>query len=104
VGVTLKGSISQGFGGVGVTEPGKPEGERKDDGLADSARAIGQAAPYMDAVWRLVGGAGIGVGGGYFLDRWLNTSPWLLLAGSVVGLGLGMAGFLITVMRLGKKK
>lgn len=86
-----------------ATEPGKPKGDR-DEGLADSARAIQQAAPYMDAVWRLVGGAGIGVAGGYFLDRWLKTSPWLLLVGSVVGLSVGMAGFLITVLRLGKKK
>lgn len=82
-------------------EPGKKDEE---DGLADSARAIRQAAPYMDAVWRLVGGAGIGVAGGYFLDRWLKTSPWLLLVGSVVGLGLGFAGFIIEITRLGKKK
>jgi F0F1-type ATP synthase assembly protein I len=26
------------------------------------------------------------VGVGYFLDRWLDTSPWLLTAGAVVGM------------------
>lgn len=26
------------------------------------------------------------VGGGYVLDRWLNTSPWLTLAGGVCGI------------------
>jgi len=34
----------------------------------------------------------IGLGGGYYADRWLGTSPWLTL----VGLGLGIvAGFVI---------
>jgi ATP synthase protein I len=84
-----------------ATEPGKKD---EDDGLSDQARALRQAAPYMDAVWRLVGGAGIGVAGGYFLDRWLDTTPWLLLVGSVVGIGLGFAGFIIGITRSGKKQ
>jgi ATP synthase protein I len=34
----------------------------------------------------------IGLAGGYFLDRWLGTKPWLLL----LGLGFGIvAGFVI---------
>jgi ATP synthase protein I len=34
----------------------------------------------------------IGLAGGYFLDQWLGTKPWLLL----LGLGLGIAaGFVI---------
>jgi ATP synthase protein I len=34
----------------------------------------------------------IGLGGGYAVDRWLGTSPWLTL----IGLGLGIvAGFVI---------
>ena len=27
----------------------------------------------------------IGLAGGYYLDRWLGTSPWLLLLGIVAG-------------------
>lgn len=27
--------------------------------------------------------------GGYFLDRWLGTSPWFTLAGIVVGIAAG---------------
>ena len=30
----------------------------------------------------------IGLAGGYYLDRWLGTSPWLIL----IGLGLGIVG------------
>ncbi len=26
------------------------------------------------------------VGGGYLLDRWLDTAPWLLVAGAVLGM------------------
>jgi ATP synthase protein I len=34
----------------------------------------------------------IGLAGGYFLDQWLGTKPWLLL----LGLGFGIAaGFVI---------
>ena len=32
----------------------------------------------------------VGVIAGKLLDRWLGTSPWLLIAGSVVG---GLAAF-----------
>ena len=28
---------------------------------------------------------------GYFLDRWLHTKPWLMVAGVFVGGGLGFA-------------
>jgi ATP synthase protein I len=34
----------------------------------------------------------LGLAGGYFLDQWLGTKPWLLL----IGLGFGIAaGFVI---------
>lgn len=26
-----------------------------------------------------------GLAAGYFLDRWLQTSPWLLIAGTILG-------------------
>lgn len=30
---------------------------------------------------------------GYFLDRWLGSAPWLLIAGIVVGSALGLFEF-----------
>lgn len=37
----------------------------------------------------------IGLGAGYYADRWLGTSPWLTL----VGLGLGIAASFVTLFR-----
>jgi ATP synthase protein I len=37
----------------------------------------------------------IGLAGGYFLDRWLGTKPWLTL----VGLGLGIAAGFVNLFR-----
>jgi ATP synthase protein I len=82
-------------------------GERSDapgSELGETARQMRAAEPYISAVWKLVGGAVVGVLGGYFLDRWLGTSPWLLLGLSLVGIGVGFYGFLHAMTRLGKRK
>ena len=58
-------------------------------------------AAGRDPAWRSVGelaGIGmtmvlatvIGLGAGYYGDRWLGTSPWLMLAGLLLGI---VAGF-----------
>lgn len=72
--------------------------------LGPEARGMRQAQPLVDAVWRFVGGAVVGVLGGYFLDRWLGSSPWGLLGLSVLGIGAGFYSFVVTLMRLGKGK
>jgi ATP synthase protein I len=40
----------------------------------------------------------IGLGGGWALDRWLGTSPWLTL----IGLGLGIAAGFVSLFRAAK--
>jgi ATP synthase protein I len=37
----------------------------------------------------------LGLAGGYFLDRWLGTSPWLTL----IGLGLGIVAAFVSFFR-----
>ncbi|PYM20751.1 MAG: hypothetical protein DMD81_01115 [Candidatus Rokuibacteriota bacterium] len=37
----------------------------------------------------------IGLAGGYYLDRWLGTTPWLIL----IGLGLGIAAGFVSLFR-----
>ena len=41
----------------------------------------------------------IGLGAGYFLDRWLGTKPWITL----VGLGFGIAAGFLNLFRAVKK-
>ncbi len=38
------------------------------------------------------------------MDRWLGTTPWLLVGLSVVGICVGFYGFLHEMNRLGKKQ
>ena len=40
----------------------------------------------------------IGLGGGYYADRWLGSSPWLTL----IGLGLGIAAGFVILFRSAK--
>ena len=68
------------------------EDERKDeDGseLSAQARAERAAAPYISAVWRVVGGVLVGGGAGWFIDGKLHISPWGLIIGLFVGMGVG---------------
>jgi ATP synthase protein I len=50
---------------------------------------IGHIGPYVGAIYTLTGGIlGLGLLG-YGLDRWLGTSPWLLLSGLLIGMVVG---------------
>ena len=50
------------------------------------------------ASYRLVGAILLFGGAGYLLDRWLLTTPWLLLVGLITGVAVGFLG-LIRVVR-----
>lgn len=63
-------------------------------------------APASEPAWKSVGELAsvgvamvlatvIGLGAGYYADRWLGTSPWLTL----LGLGLGIAAGFVTLFR-----
>ena len=41
----------------------------------------------------------IGLAGGYYLDRWLGTTPWLLLIGLVLGIAAGFVNLFRSVGR-----
>ena len=76
---------------------------REEPKLGGAASQLRAAEPYISAVWKLVGGAAVGVLGGYFLDRWLRTSPWLLVALSTIGIAVGFYGFLHALLRTNKR-
>lgn len=82
----------------------EPRKDQDGSELSDTAREMRAAEPYISAVWKLVGGAMVGVLGGYFLDKKLGTSPWLLLGLSLAGISVGFYGFLHEMARLGKRK
>jgi len=76
--------------------------EEPDSELSPLARQMRAAEPYVSAVWKLVGGAVTGVLGGYFLDRWLGTTPWLLVGLATAGISVGFYAFIRTMLRMGK--
>ena len=63
----------------------------------DFSRAMREAAPYLGIGATFAGSVLLGVWGGYWLDQKLGTSPWLLLLGSMFGLGTGFYHFYKTI-------
>lgn len=51
----------------------------------------------------LFGGIVVGSGLGYFLDRWLGSSPWFLLIGLVMGSIAGVREMLRLLKKLNEK-
>jgi len=41
----------------------------------------------------------IGLAGGYYLDRWLGSSPWLTLIGLLLGIAAGFVNLFRSVKR-----
>ena len=44
----------------------------------------------------------IGLAGGYYLDKWLGTGPWLTLIGLCFGIAAGFVNLFRTVNRAGR--
>jgi len=81
--------------------PEKRPSEGQGGDVADSYR---RAAPYLDASWQLAGSVALWTLIGWFADRKLHTTPWLLVGGSVLGTGLGFYLFFKSVLAIGRKK
>jgi ATP synthase protein I len=41
----------------------------------------------------------LGLAGGYYLDRWLGTSPWLTLIGLLLGIAAGFVNLFRSIKR-----
>lgn len=68
----------------------RPAAGEKPDHPFSVVRAFQQAAPFMGAAWGLTGTLLVGGLGGAWLDRRLESSPWCLLCGLLIGAGLGL--------------
>jgi len=69
---------------------------------ASLGEAYRQVGPYMGLGTELAASVAGMLLIGYFLDKYFNTSPWLLLVGSAVGLIGGFYNFIKEVQRLSK--
>jgi F0F1-type ATP synthase assembly protein I len=81
-------------GGPGDRERGT-EGEH---GLSNLAEGYRKASPYIAASTSLVAAVGVFTGLGIWLDRKLDTSPWLTLLGVAFGMTGGFISFFRTVL------
>jgi ATP synthase protein I len=66
---------------------------------SDWTKALREAAPYLGIGTSFAASVLLGLGAGYWLDRRLGTTPWLLLVGATLGLGAGFFSFYKTVGR-----
>jgi F0F1-type ATP synthase assembly protein I len=66
----------------------------RDPFLVRSAKALQnnaeQAGPAAGASYTLIGAIILLGGIGYAVDRWQGTSPWFLIGGLMLGIGVGM--------------
>ena len=78
-----------------------PEPKGQGESVTDAYR---KAGPYIDASWQLIGSVVLWTLAGWFLDGRLHTSPWLLVAGSLIGIGIGFYLFFKVLFAIGKKR
>lgn len=81
-------------------EPKRPDNTEGED----AARSYRQAGPYLDASWQLGGSVAVWTIVGFLLDKKLGTSPWLLVGGSVLGMGMGFYLFFKALAAITNKK
>ncbi|MFQ5720061.1 MAG: AtpZ/AtpI family protein [Acidobacteriota bacterium] len=52
----------------------------------------------MGMGWVLAISVAAGTAGGYYSDRWLNTTPWLTLLGIFLGMAVGFTSVFRTLL------
>jgi ATP synthase protein I len=60
---------------------------------------VQRAGPAAAASYTLTGGILVLGGLGYAVDRWLGTSPWLLVSGLVLGVVVGFYALVMATRR-----
>lgn len=92
--------------GTGGNDPSDlDEFSQRLDRLRGEERGPEDPPPSSGAAWGralrassdLLAGLLVGTLLGYFLDRWLETSPWFLLAGIGVGFAAGLRNLMRSV-------
>ncbi|PSQ63217.1 MAG: hypothetical protein BRD27_01110 [Bacteroidetes bacterium QH_10_64_19] len=71
----------------GQASPAEHQAEHQSEESGSSwGRALRDIAPYLDLGWQLAATTAGPPGLGLIVDLWLQTTPWFLLGGCVVGL------------------
>ena len=65
--------------------------------------AQGQTAQLVNLGTMLFVCVAVGLAAGYFADRWLGTSPWLLLLGLALGIVAAAVNFYRTIKALNEQ-
>ena len=73
---------------------------KKEGDASDWVRVVREAAPYLGIGSSLAVSVLLGIGAGYWVDRRLGTSPWLLLAGGALGT---LTGFWLVYRTVSRK-
>jgi hypothetical protein len=81
---------------AGDDEDTPPSEDPSSGGGTALRKALRDVAPYLDLGWRLAGTVSFPPLLGALLDHWLQTVPWFLLGGCV----LGFAGGILQLVRL----
>lgn len=89
-------SRSQSLSETSADDEASSTGRKAGESESPLGRAFRDIAPYLDLGWRLAGTTAGPPGLGLILDLWLQTTPWFLLGGCVVGL----AGAVLQLKRL----
>jgi ATP synthase protein I len=63
---------------------------------------LGKLADLLSLGLLLPSSIAVGLLMGYFLDKWLNTSPWLLLVFSLLGAASGLISLIRAIMKYNK--
>lgn len=78
-----------------MTSP-PPAEDPKQQRRAESMRTI---ARYTNLGWTLAAAVGLGLWGGWWLDKQWDTEPLMFILGAVLGIVVGLYHFLATVLR-----
>ena len=74
-----------------------PDPDREDEDLS-RLEIMRRAGPYLAIGSTFLASVGLCLFGGWWLDRWLGTSPWLTLIGAFFGIATGFYLFFKTVL------
>ncbi len=73
----------------------------KNDGRSALARSLREAGPFLHIGWTIAISVTLGAGVGYWFDKRLGTGPWLLVAGSLLGIAAGFVELVRLTRRTG---